>query len=88
MNTCTIIENDSRKALKAYQGQADLIFTSPPYADARKKHYDSVSPDEFATWFLTFHEVCWRSGKMVPSSSISRTKWLTKSVIATCGKPS
>lgn len=63
MNTCTIIEEDSRKALKAYQGQADLIFTSPPYADARKKHYESVSPDEFAAWFLTFHEVCWNALK-------------------------
>jgi len=30
MNICTIIEDDCRKALKAYQGQADLIFTSPP----------------------------------------------------------
>ena len=31
-------------------------MTSPPYADARHRHYDSVHPDEFVDWFLTFHE--------------------------------
>jgi site-specific DNA-methyltransferase (adenine-specific) len=34
---------------------ADLIVTSPPYADARKKHYDSILPEEFAEWFTIFH---------------------------------
>jgi DNA modification methylase len=34
---------------------ADLIVTSPPYADARKKHYDSILPEEFAEWFTSFH---------------------------------
>lgn len=42
-----------------FEGQADLIITSPPYADARHKHYDSVHPDAFADWFLTFHEPFW-----------------------------
>jgi site-specific DNA-methyltransferase (adenine-specific) len=51
-----VIYGDSREALKRYQGQVDLIVTSPPYADARHKHYDSVHPDEFAEWFLTFHQ--------------------------------
>ena len=46
MNTCTIIEEDSRKALKAYQGQADLIFTSPLYADVRKKNYTYYRENE------------------------------------------
>lgn len=54
--TCTVICGDSREELKAYTGQVDLIVTSPPYADARKKHYDSVHPDQFADWFLSFHE--------------------------------
>ena len=27
----------------------------PPYADARRNHYDSVHPDHFKDWFLTFH---------------------------------
>lgn len=30
----------------------DLIFTSPPYADQRKKTYGGVSPDEYVDWFL------------------------------------
>src|SRR5688572_11077861 len=53
---CTIICGDSRKELAAFEGQVDLIVTSPPYADARHKHYDSIHPDEFADWFLSFHE--------------------------------
>lgn len=52
----TVICGDSREELKAFEGQVDLIVTSPPYADARRKHYDSVHPDEFVEWFLTFHE--------------------------------
>ena len=54
--TCIVIKGDSREELKAYEGQVDLIVTSPPYADARHKHYDSVHPDEFVDWFLSFHE--------------------------------
>lgn len=53
---CTVINGDCREVLKAYVNQVDLIVTSPPYADARKKHYDSVHPDEFTEWFLSFHE--------------------------------
>src|SRR5947209_6868846 len=53
---CVVICGDSREELKAFEGQADLIVTSPPYADARHRHYDSVHPDEFVEWFLTFHE--------------------------------
>jgi site-specific DNA-methyltransferase (adenine-specific) len=30
----------------------DLIFTSPPYADQRKKTYGGVSPDDYVKWFL------------------------------------
>lgn len=56
---CTVIHGDSREVLKKYKGQADLIVTSPPYADARKKHYDSVHPDNYKDWFLTFHQVFW-----------------------------
>lgn len=54
--TSTVICGDSREILKHYEGQVDLIVTSPPYADARRKHYDSVHPDHFADWFMTFHE--------------------------------
>jgi site-specific DNA-methyltransferase (adenine-specific)/site-specific DNA-methyltransferase (cytosine-N4-specific) len=61
--TCTVIQGDSRDELKAYEGQVDLIVTSPPYADARHKHYDSVHPDQFVDWFLTFHEPFYKALK-------------------------
>lgn len=54
--TCAVIHGDSRVELADFSGQVDLIVTSPPYADARKNHYDSIHPDNFADWFLTFHE--------------------------------
>jgi site-specific DNA-methyltransferase (adenine-specific) len=66
--TCAVVYGDSREVLKAYEGQADLIVTSPPYADARHRHYDSVHPDEFADWFMTFHEPFWNALK--PSGSL------------------
>lgn len=53
---CRIIHGDSREELLAFKGEVDVIVTSPPYADARRKHYDSVHPDKFVEWFLTFHE--------------------------------
>lgn len=53
---CKIVLGDSREELRTFENQVDLIVTSPPYADARRNHYDSVHPDNFATWFLTFHE--------------------------------
>lgn len=30
----------------------DLIVTSPPYADSRKKTYGGISPDRYVEWFL------------------------------------
>ena len=30
----------------------DFIFTSPPYADKRKRFYGSVHPDKYIEWFL------------------------------------
>jgi site-specific DNA-methyltransferase (adenine-specific)/site-specific DNA-methyltransferase (cytosine-N4-specific) len=54
--TCTVIYGDSREELKAFEGQVSLIVTSPPYADARHKHYDSIHPDKFVEWFMSFHE--------------------------------
>src|SRR5919202_6410760 len=66
--TCTVVCADSREELKGYEGQVDLIVTSPPYADSRRRHYDSVHPDEFAGWFMTFHEPFWNALK--PSGSL------------------
>jgi len=52
---------DSRKVLKQFpDGYFNLIITSPPYADARKKHYHSIPPNEYPDFFETFHEEFWR----------------------------
>jgi site-specific DNA-methyltransferase (adenine-specific) len=67
-SVCTIICGDSRTELRPFAGQVDLIVTSPPYADARHNHYDSVHPDKFVEWFLTFHESFYNSLK--PSGSL------------------
>jgi site-specific DNA-methyltransferase (adenine-specific)/site-specific DNA-methyltransferase (cytosine-N4-specific) len=64
---CAIVCGDSREVLQSFEGQADLIVTSPPYADARHRHYDSVHPDKFVEWFLTFHEPFYKGLK--PSGS-------------------
>jgi site-specific DNA-methyltransferase (adenine-specific) len=32
----------------------DLIVTSPPYADSRKKTYGGIHPDNYVEWFLPF----------------------------------
>jgi DNA modification methylase len=53
---CSVINGDSREVLKGFVNQVDLLVTSPPYADARKKHYDSVHPNDFVEWFLSFNE--------------------------------
>lgn len=53
---CTAIHGNSKTILKDLRGTVDLIVTSPPYADARKNHYDSVHPDKFAEWFFEFHK--------------------------------
>src|SRR5450432_3229054 len=56
-----IFLGDSREVLSKFpDGYFNLIMTSPPYADARKNHYDSIHPDNFVNFFLTFHEEFWR----------------------------
>lgn len=52
---------DARDVLKEYPDHHfNLIVTSPPYADARKKHYHSINPNEYADFFESFHEQFWR----------------------------
>jgi site-specific DNA-methyltransferase (adenine-specific) len=52
---------DSRDVLRRYpDGYFNLIVTSPPYADARKNHYDSISTDRYLDFFLSFHDELWR----------------------------
>lgn len=58
-NICIIFHGDSRKILQNIKCNAELIITSPPYADARKNHYESIHPDKYADWFITFHSQLW-----------------------------
>jgi len=57
--SCVVVAGDSRKELERFRGSVDLIVTSPPYADARRKHYDSITPEDYPEWFATFHQVFW-----------------------------
>ncbi len=46
---------DSKEILKKIDDNSiDLIFTSPPYADSRKKTYGGIHPDDYVEWFLPF----------------------------------
>ena len=48
---------DCEEVLKTLpDNSVDLIFTSPPYADQRKKTYGGTHPDEYVAWFLPISE--------------------------------
>lgn len=48
-----ILLGDCQKELKKIPDDSvDLIFTSPPYADQRKKTYGGIHPDNYVEWFL------------------------------------
>jgi site-specific DNA-methyltransferase (adenine-specific)/site-specific DNA-methyltransferase (cytosine-N4-specific) len=92
---CTIIYGDSRKELVTYNNQVDLIVTSPPYADARRSHYDSIHPDKFEEWFLTFHDSFYNSLKPTGSLVINikdkivngvRHRYVWHTIEALCNK--
>jgi site-specific DNA-methyltransferase (adenine-specific) len=56
-----VYRGDSRQILKKFQkGSINLIVTSPPYADARRGLYDSIKPDKYVEFILSFHEQFWR----------------------------
>lgn len=38
----------------------DLIITSPPYADRRKKSYDSIPADQYVEWFIPIAQEIYR----------------------------
>jgi len=53
METDKIIHGDCLATLKALPDTCvDLIFTSPPYADNRKKTYKGVPTNRYVEWFL------------------------------------
>ena len=48
-----LLHGDCKRELhKLADASVDLIITSPPYADQRKRTYGGVSPDEYVEWFL------------------------------------
>lgn len=48
---------DSREVLKTLEDNTiDLIITSPPYADQRKKTYGGIHPDKYVEWILPITE--------------------------------
>ncbi len=49
----SIILGDCEEILKEFPDDCiDLIVTSPPYADSRKKTYGGIAPDKYVEWFL------------------------------------
>lgn len=48
-----LIHGDCAEELKKIDANSiDLIVTSPPYADQRKKTYGGIHPDRYVEWFL------------------------------------
>lgn len=60
LNINKIYCDDSSKLLSDQNffssNSIDLIVTSPPYADRRKKHYGGPSPEKYVQWFMPFTE--------------------------------
>lgn len=47
-----ILGNSADELKNLENNSIDLIFTSPPYADARKKTYGGIHPNAYVKWFL------------------------------------
>ena len=48
-----ILLGDCEEVLKRIpDNSVDLIFTSPPYADQRRKTYGGISPQRYVEWFM------------------------------------
>lgn len=53
-----LILGDCREKLTELKNNSvDLIFTSPPYSDSRKKTYGGIHPDKYAEWFLPISKI-------------------------------
>lgn len=53
LKTNIVICGDCGDVLRTFPDDCvDLIITSPPYADSRKKTYGGIHPDHYAGWFL------------------------------------
>ena len=47
-----ILGDAANELAQLHTDSVQLIFTSPPYADQRKKTYGGIHPDEYVDWFL------------------------------------
>ena len=48
-----ILQGDCEEVLRGVADDSmDLIFTSPPFADSRKRTYGGIHPDDYVEWFL------------------------------------
>lgn len=53
IKTNAIYNDDCLTVLKEIPDDSvDLIVTSPPYADSRKKTYGGIHPDKYVEWFM------------------------------------
>jgi len=60
VNTLIILGDSSKELKKIESNSIDLIFTSPPYADSRKKTYGGIHPDKYNEWFLPIADELYR----------------------------
>jgi site-specific DNA-methyltransferase (adenine-specific)/site-specific DNA-methyltransferase (cytosine-N4-specific) len=57
----TLLLGDCRELLAEIESNSiQLIFTSPPYADQRKKTYGGIHPDEYVDWCLPIMQELYR----------------------------
>lgn len=48
-----MINGDCLEVLRDFPDDCiDLIITSPPYADSRRKTYGGIHPDRYVEWFI------------------------------------
>ena len=52
INTELLLGDCKEELKKIPENSVDMIFTSPPYADQRKKTYGGIHPDKYVEWFL------------------------------------
>lgn len=57
----SIVQGNSLDLMKCLASKSvDLIVTSPPYAEARKKQYGGINPDKYVEWFIPFADEMFR----------------------------
>ena len=73
-----VVWGDSREWLpRLPEGSVDLLFMSPPYADARS--YAKISPDCYVEWFLPFAEAMLGAGTVTGSFILNIKNRVAKS---------